>query len=312
VPAAVTHADSVTPVSGSQGAAQAALYAAATIPTNEPGAMTYPAPQASFAATTASDADLAHYGFPPRPDPSQAPEVYRNWLQVVSAAKHPVSISFTPEPGYKNNEISYNWSGTVVTHPTNPFLAAQGEWVVPSVATSTQVAHSSTWVGIDGSGDQPLAQLGTDQNALPGGLDYHAWIELLPANETRMSLPVAPGQWVYAYMSYNTSVRAVFFYLENVTAGYYQSFTLPYNLPGQSAEWIVERPTVNGQLSALAPFGSVTMTDSYAYSGGAWYGANTTPFATHIFNLYGASRRLDAFARPVNATTDQMVWTGYN
>jgi hypothetical protein len=44
--------------------------------------------------------------------------------------------------------------------------------------------------------------------------------------------------------------------------GFSQNFV--YNSSRLSAEWIVERPTVNNQLSTLATFGSVTFTDAKA------------------------------------------------
>jgi hypothetical protein len=313
VPAAVTHADSVTPVSGSQGAAQTALAAAATIATNEPGVMTYPAPPASFAAATASDADLARYGFPPRPDPGQAPEAYRTWVQVVSAAKYRVAATLTPQPDHKSVEYGPTWSGTALAGGTGQFTAAEGEWVVPNVGAATQPSYSCTWVGIDGFHNQSLAQLGTEQDALLSGRRYYAWVELIPNPQLVINVPVAPGQVVFVEVAENPGTRAVYFFLENVTTGAHLSLSGIYGAQlGQNTEWITERTQIGGSLPALAPFGTVTMGNDYVQSGGLWYGANASPFSPHVLYMYGASGRLDAFARPVNATTDQMVWTGYN
>ena len=47
----------------------------------------YPAPPAGFDPTTASDIALEVYGFPPRPDPTTAPQAHAHWRRLVSAPR---------------------------------------------------------------------------------------------------------------------------------------------------------------------------------------------------------------------------------
>ena len=54
--------------------------------------------------------------------------------------------------------------------------------------------------------------------------------------------------------------------LEDITAGERFSQEFVYNSSMLSAEWIVERPSVDSTLSILADFGSLTFTDAQATS----------------------------------------------
>jgi hypothetical protein len=45
---------------------------------------TYPQPPEGFDPLSASDAELAKYGFPPRPDLRKAPALYAQWRRMVS------------------------------------------------------------------------------------------------------------------------------------------------------------------------------------------------------------------------------------
>jgi hypothetical protein len=71
--------------SSAQSTEALALYeSAATIPTNIEGIRTFPAPPANFQPLTASDEELAAYGFPPRPDQKGDPDSYRVWARAMS------------------------------------------------------------------------------------------------------------------------------------------------------------------------------------------------------------------------------------
>jgi hypothetical protein len=68
-------------------ALQAIRASAATINTNRPGIRTYAAPPEGFDPAKASDAQLAFYGFPPRPDSQSDPAYSAFWERAVQAAK---------------------------------------------------------------------------------------------------------------------------------------------------------------------------------------------------------------------------------
>jgi hypothetical protein len=64
------------------------LYiSAANVPTNINGIYTYPDAPKGFNPLTASDVELASYGFPTRPDKQAEPDHYRMWERAMIAAK---------------------------------------------------------------------------------------------------------------------------------------------------------------------------------------------------------------------------------
>ncbi len=126
---------------------------------------------------------------------------------VVITVSAPASSQ--PGAGITNAQESGNWSGYVDNG--GPFHEVAGSWVVPSVARSSSDTYSSTWIGIDGSTDSNLIQVGTyqDYSSTSGGRansDYAAWWEVLPAPETRIdptTYPVKPGDHMSAAISDN-------------------------------------------------------------------------------------------------------------
>src|ERR1700759_3787604 len=57
------------------------------IATNSREALTFRAPPEGFSAVTASDEQLAAYGFPPRPDQGAAPGAYASWARAMRASQ---------------------------------------------------------------------------------------------------------------------------------------------------------------------------------------------------------------------------------
>ena len=79
---------SLTTVAPAQSDAVRAIYvSAANVPTNIPDIRTYAEPPKGFKPGTASDVELATYGFPPRPDKQADPDRYRSWEQAMRLAK---------------------------------------------------------------------------------------------------------------------------------------------------------------------------------------------------------------------------------
>jgi hypothetical protein len=67
--------------------ARAIRSSAATTPTTIPGIHAYAEPPKEFNPVTATDEELAVYGFPLRPDKLGKPEHYAAWEQAMKAAK---------------------------------------------------------------------------------------------------------------------------------------------------------------------------------------------------------------------------------
>jgi hypothetical protein len=67
--------------------AQAIRASAAAVPTNIPGIYTYAEPPEGFNPVTATNVELATYGFPPRPDQETDPDRYAAWQRAMTLAK---------------------------------------------------------------------------------------------------------------------------------------------------------------------------------------------------------------------------------
>ena len=69
----------ITVAAAEDNAVRAIRASAATVPTNIPGIHTYAEPPKGFNPVTATDVDLATYGFPARPDKQAKPDQYAQW-----------------------------------------------------------------------------------------------------------------------------------------------------------------------------------------------------------------------------------------
>jgi len=95
---------------------------------------------------------------------------------------------------------------------------------------------------------------------------YYAWYELLPDYLVRIpNLHVQAGDTIAASISLvneNTSTWSI--EIRDVTRSEHFQKVVVYNSSRLSAEWIVERPKINGTVSTLADFGNVTFTECKA------------------------------------------------
>jgi len=162
--------------------------------------------------------------------------------------------------------ISSDWSGYTVAsdlnYPQPSVTSVNGSWTVPTVNVSLRDSFSAAWIGIGGQFDGTLIQAGTEQDSTNGQGTYSAWYELLNGNAVTIdSLSVMPGDRITASISLldpTTSIWSI--EIHDVTNE--QSFqkNIFYDSSMLSAEWIVERPTINNRVMTLADFGQVTFT----------------------------------------------------
>lgn len=161
---------------------------------------------------------------------------------------------------------SSDWSGyTVATDlnlPRPKVTSINGSWTVPTVNVSLGNSCSAAWVGIGGQFDGTLIQAGTEQDSIRGQGKYWAWYELITFSAVTIdSLSVTPGDRITSSISLldpTTSTWSI--EIHDVTNE--QSFqkNVVYVSSMLSAEWVVERPTINRVLMTLADFGQVTFT----------------------------------------------------
>jgi len=167
--------------------------------------------------------------------------------------------------------ISTGWAGYVITSDLeNPkVIGINASWTVPRIGVSSSDAFSSAWIGIGGYSDKTLIQTGTEHDSVNGQEYYSAWYEMLPDEAVRINtMSVSPGDVITASITLinsDTDQWAIRIYDVTKDQGFYRTFT--YNSSRSSAEWVVERPHVNDEITRLANFGTITFTDLYAKIG---------------------------------------------
>jgi Peptidase A4 family len=253
-----------------------------TTPGTAPGIRTNPVPPKGFDPRAASKLELVYYGLPRRPDPAVLPKLAARWDELFSRELSYVTPTFQPMeellPGIgrlDRSQLDANtnngiWSGTVVTTTTtDKFTSVTGQWNVPDVTPAASGAgswYSVAWIGIDGYGGNDVCQIGTLQAvtaAANGSLSKtcYAWTEWFPLSWQAISnFPVSFGDTLTGLLCIQSPTQATFNLL-NVTTGTHTGFA--FNAPagttlaGNTAEWILERPGINGSTAQLPNFGEI-------------------------------------------------------
>jgi len=179
------------------------------------------------------------------------------WILLFTASMYLLDLLHTT---FENNPqgqgmLSRTWAGYVVDSdlekPHEQVVNVNASWTVPRVSVYSTDTFSSAWIGIGGRFDKTLIQTGTEHDAVDGNEFYAAWYELLPDQAIRIpDMSISPGDLITA------SITLV----NSDTDEWSNSSRL-------SAEWIVESPTVEAQVSPLANFGTVTFTDAHVKIG---------------------------------------------
>jgi hypothetical protein len=193
---------------------------------------------------------------------------------IVGAVAVCYSISlFLASPNQTDNPPSFKisiWSGYIVASEIqnrSPVVSSvSASWTVPEIKLSENNTFSSVWVGIGGYGEDTLIQTGTAQECINGKFVYYPWYELVPDSSVHIpNIHVQAGDAVTASISLiNENTNTWSIEIADITRNQRFQTTVVYNSSRWSAEWIVERPKVNGALSTLADFGNVTLTECKA------------------------------------------------
>ena len=171
-------------------------------------------------------------------------------------------------PGQATTVRSRNWAGYVVASDVERITEVHGSWVQPAIrCTGTKKQFSSFWIGIDGSANDTLEQVGTEADCRDGRALYGAWWETIPEPETPVDLLVRPGDVMVA--SIRSTGDRYTMSLRNQTTGH--GFTKTIDWPraeGASAEWIAEATSLCGDdvcdVQVLPDFGAVHFSDAAA------------------------------------------------
>jgi hypothetical protein len=146
---------------------------------------------------------------------------------------------------------SSNWSGYAISGKKGAFRRISADWIVPYVKPTVKATYSSAWIGIDGFRNSSLIQTGTGHESVNGTVRYYAWWEILPAAETVIPLPVAPGDHMRASIV-KLSPGKWCIILRNLSRGWVFRTIQRYNGPQSSAEWIMEAPQVGRNIAPLS------------------------------------------------------------
>jgi hypothetical protein len=193
---------------------------------------------------------------------------------IVGAVAVCYSISlFLASPNQTANPPSFkisNWSGYIVASDiqnSSPVLSSvSASWTVPEIKPSENNTFSSVWVGIGGYEEDTLIQTGTAHECINGKFVYYAWYELVPDHLVHIpNIQVQAGNAVTASINLiNENTNTWSIEIADITRSERFKRTFVYNSSRLSAEWVVERPKVNGTISTLADFGNVTLTECKA------------------------------------------------
>ncbi len=243
---------------------------------------THPLPPDGFDPRAASARELRRYGLPRRPDPAVRPQLAARWDEIFSRKITYITPAFRPLaellPGVKRRRRrprrdlvtvpNPTWSGAVV-HATGSetFTWVLGQWNVPDVAPGAGgkgAQYTFAFIGIDGNTD--VTQIGTIQSvstATNGSLskNCYAVFEWYPNSWSAITnLPVSFGDTMIGLICMESPTEA-FFSLLNVTSGVHAGFV--FDAPAgtvsleNQAEWILERPDINGVNPPMPNFGEI-------------------------------------------------------
>jgi len=257
------------------------------VETGIPGVRALALPPAGFSIKTATDEELNAYGIPPRPNEDKNPQEYGDWLRKFSKTRIMPELKINPnvvhapaaikkiETKTPSNQIAYsdNWSGYVITDPTNMFRTPgtriSAVFPQPKAISGCTMGpgdyHASFWVGIDGWGSNDVLQVGTELELNCGsGVNNYGWIEWYDSVNKNpeiqiTNMPVGPGDLVEADVwlednGFGGNAYVLLFSVGAQMVGLSLSPPPGVALIGNCVEWIAERPTVNGAYSNLTNF----------------------------------------------------------
>ena len=136
------------------------------------------------------------------------------------------------------------------------FVGVYSTWdVVPVWADEPGPYEMSSWIGLDGYMEGNLVQAGIDHYLFePGAVaTYYPWYEWVPGDEIAITnLTVQPGDKIHCRIDRVGPANArVLIGTPWVAVGLDLQAPGKARILGQTAEWIVERPTANGVIATL-------------------------------------------------------------
>lgn len=299
----------------------------------------YLVPPDGFTPLTASDEDLARYGFPARPNESDIDSL-NEWEQLMGnytgTPEPELSVVVKPsEPGAiegkelqprVSSRYTANWSGYVADLGVNSssfYTQVQMDYTQPTVTSASGTCINSYWVGLGGYNTGKLVQAGTATN---GTSDHYAWYEYLSNTGdwiymTRLNLAVRAGDSIHVYISFQAANNIFSYYIANNTTGQSVantvSLTTAAQFDGTTAEWVVERcSSGSNSLYNLGNYGTMTLRNCKATlnSSNTWYnlsGLSNLYQVTMTSNALASGRVLSKPGSVVSNNQFSCTWRNY-
>jgi hypothetical protein len=272
---------------------------------------TFLVPPANFNPLEASDAQLAEYGFQPRPS-TDSPG-YASWLTTMSSYKTtpipdimlrsgPVTTPAAQSPktggGSAGTFATSIWGGWLADSSSQTYVATEMDLTEPSVTNiCTGYNGAAQWTGLGGWNSTQLVQDGVEVPTSALSLcsskssGYCAWYEYLNGSTnhgpTLMgNVTVNAGDTIHEYTAYETSNGVINFYIADNTTGTSQSVVVSgvgtSYYDGSSGDFIgAEVPSVSGLNVGLKHFSTFSTSNSYAENtGGSWTSISAAQYPT--------------------------------
>lgn len=261
----------------------------------------FPVPPKDFQPLSATDEELAAYGFPPRPDENNQDSL-NDWTELMSHCKYATIPELKLEV-FDDNEVSdmnnsprtYTGSAGLSSDGGGYFselfsaatfyTQAQGDFVQPTITETSGSCANSFLVGLGNLGMAPSVGAGTK---CFGKNQAYAYYQCYGGDGTKKaitdsSVPVNPGDKVHVYIAYQKANNNFNYYIVNVTTGKYTSEVITFNnsyFCGSTVCWYAGRPKLsNGTYYNLGKFTNVSFTNCKAM-------INTSTSWVSLSNLY--------------------------
>jgi len=165
-------------------------------------------------------------------------------------------------------------------------------------------------VGLGNSSAYPLVQggSGSDYNHNTGPVPPYAWIEAFPQTPILKASVFGNvgGHLLYVHIHFGASgIGTRYWHIVDQSSGIDRTFSLTYGgtRPDGHAEFIGERPTVNGKLPALADFRHVNFENANSSTGSGWKCVgNLSHYWFWMQDLSGFTNDILAKPGPIDST----------
>jgi hypothetical protein len=198
----------------------------------------YKVPPKGFKAVDATDAQLARYGLPLRPNAAQE---LANWTAMMSRLNIPTPGPFVVQVPVSASLYSKVWAGYL--GQGGGVTLARGWWNEVSVGNSCTNATALTWAGIGGYPPSTnLAQAGTAVGVQGIG-QHQAWWEVTSGSGALTPIQGIYGHAGYYFLTYTQWNYGVYnMYVYDSYSGGGLPFSVYTNIyDGSSADFIIER-----------------------------------------------------------------------